>query len=450
MIRQTVPQAQNRGDDTMKKLGAINGSKKTVFLILAVFFAFILVCNLLTPMVADDFSYSLSWKTGERIQSIGDIIESLQVHYRTTNGRMIVHFLVHLFLMLPQIIFKLCNTCVFIVMLVLLYGLCKPERRHSALLLLLLFGLIWCATPEFGQAYFWLAGSCNYLWGAVATLLYLFPLFRCLTFGTELRRGWGYCILTLLLGFIAGAFIENVSAAMLLMAVMLLVILRIRKTKVPVFWDISVVLSVVGYLTVILAPGESKNKYTSLTPIILRQNFTVALNTYWFFWLLLLVLGLLVILSLLCGCNRSRVLAAAILSAGSLAANFIFTVAAYYPKRAAFYSVVLLAAAITLLIPELLCTKHRTLLLCAAWGLCLLTSYKALVGTNDIFNVLSKSRENEAIVQSAIARGETEVVVNRIYKDTPYAVITYYVDDPDTFPNSAMAAYYGLDSYLFK
>ena len=87
-------------------------------LLIGVFSAiFLMTC--LTPMLADDFSYSFSYADGNRIESLGDIIRSLCAHRQTMNGRMFSHGLVMLFLLLPKMVFNLSNA-VNAVLLVLL------------------------------------------------------------------------------------------------------------------------------------------------------------------------------------------------------------------------------------------------------------------------------------------------------------------------------------------
>ena len=106
-----------------------------------------------------------------------------------------------------------------------------------------------------------------------------------------------------------------------------------------------------------------------------------ALNMLKLFWPLLLVLGILAILSVYYGCSKGRLLAAGVLFLGSMAANFVFIFAAYYPTRAAFYTVLLLVLAIGVLLPELMDSASALPLACAVWALLLITSYQALLGS---------------------------------------------------------------------
>lgn len=434
--------------NTCKK---INRSAAALAVVCGVVLILMLLCNRFMPMVADDFSYSYSWATGERIRSIGDIIGSLRVHYRATNGRVIAHFFAQLFLWLPRILFQFCNAGIFLLLMLLMYRLCRLPGRHSALLLAVLFGLVWCATPEFGQVYLWLDGACNYLWSGFFTLLYLAPLLRSLIEGTELSRHPGRWVSTMLLGFAAGAYLENVSAAAIFMAALLMVLVRFwGKRNLPLYWPISFVLSIAGYLSMMLAPGEMKNKVGTTSLVVLRHNFMDALNMLKLFWPLLLVLGILAILSVYYGCSKGRLLAAGVLFLGSMAANFVFIFAAYYPTRASFYTVLLLVLAIGVLLPELMDSASALPLACAVWALLLITSYQALLGLNDIYEVYGTFRSNEAIIAEAKAEGQLDVVAVFPKRDTQYAYASYYEPDPNAWPNPTIARYYGLNSIVFQ
>ena len=82
------------------KIREINKSRKTVVICFICLFVLMLGLNILTPMMVDDYIYAFSFKTGQRITSIGQIVGSMQQHYITMNGRLISHSLVQI--MLPM------------------------------------------------------------------------------------------------------------------------------------------------------------------------------------------------------------------------------------------------------------------------------------------------------------------------------------------------------------
>lgn len=77
--------------------------------------------NFYTPLFADDYSYSFSFMTGERIESASQIIDSQIGHYQCMNGRSITHFLAQMFLLAGDQAFIFFNTFFFLILMALIY-----------------------------------------------------------------------------------------------------------------------------------------------------------------------------------------------------------------------------------------------------------------------------------------------------------------------------------------
>ena len=87
----------------------IQSKKLIIAVYIFVSLAIVLVSSL-TPMLADDYSYSFSYADRTvRIQTLGDIFASLKAHRANMNGRMISHGLAMLFLLLPKAVFNVVN-----------------------------------------------------------------------------------------------------------------------------------------------------------------------------------------------------------------------------------------------------------------------------------------------------------------------------------------------------
>ena len=65
--------------------------------------------NYYMPLFADDYSYSFSFSTGERIESISQIVDSQIGHYQNINGRSITHSLAQVFLLAGDDVFNFTN-----------------------------------------------------------------------------------------------------------------------------------------------------------------------------------------------------------------------------------------------------------------------------------------------------------------------------------------------------
>ena len=122
----------------------------------------ILALNLLTLLLADDYRYAFSFATGERLKNVVDIFPSLAAHAVSINGRLVPHFFVQLFTLLPRQVFSVVNTVVFLLLIAGMYRLSQKEEQNWKLLVLI-FGGMFLLPPVFGQSFLWLAGSVNYL-----------------------------------------------------------------------------------------------------------------------------------------------------------------------------------------------------------------------------------------------------------------------------------------------
>ena len=154
----------------------LSPDKKLLFLIFAGMFLVMLLLTALTPMLADDYSYSFSYADRSRIDSVRDIFLSLNAHRDSMNGRMVSHFFAHLFLLLPKPVFCVVNALVFTLIIFLIYLTIRSgnDRRDLLLMLIALF-LIWLYTPVFGQVFLWLDGACNYSWAFLFIFAFLYP-----------------------------------------------------------------------------------------------------------------------------------------------------------------------------------------------------------------------------------------------------------------------------------
>ncbi len=252
---------------------------------LALVFLLTLLLSALTPLIADDYNYAFSWATDERVRSLRDVAVSMQTHRAYTNGRVFSHGLVQLFVMLPKGVFALVNALMLTLFAAVLHGYSLPLcRERSAAPLVLCLGLLFLLTPVFGQIYLWLDGACNYGWGLTLTLAALLPVFRAFLSG-EQRPLWRV-LLSLPLCFLAGAWSEHISFAMLFAAAALVLLGWIRRRRFPLQSALRLLAGCAGYLFLLLSPsvlqqgnihGQIEAKLTALLPFLQGRSFSLQL-----------------------------------------------------------------------------------------------------------------------------------------------------------------------------
>lgn len=437
--------------DTAKRL---NQSKTLFFCLCAGIFVILMVCNFWTGMAVDDYTYSFSFSTGERIASVPDIFPSLRAHYGTMNGRLLAHFFVQLFLLLPHAVFKVLNSGMFLLQVLLIYRICKPSGAPNNLVFASVFGAIWVFEPAFGQVNLWQDGACNYLWSAVFGLAFLIPIIRRLRY-REAEKAAGWRALYPMLGFAAGGYLENLSAAVIVMAFLLLLLLRFyKKERVPARFILGLAAAAAAYALMAAAPGEMKNKIVKGGLWFYRQNFIKTLETYRTFWLPAAAFIVLFVLAASIERNKDALILSALFALGSLCANFIFIFSSYYPARASSGSALFLIAADAILAAELFATKYDALLISSALVLLAVTFYDGGIGINDIYTTHSAMQANIASLRQFKAEGKLDVSLPMIHPSTRYSLVQSlkYLDtkDPSSWPNAAMAKYYGVRTIIGK
>ena len=246
----------------------LNSSRLSMIAVLIGIFLIMLFCNFNTDLVADDYMYCFSFADNSRIDSLADIFPSMAAHRHSMNGRVVAHFMVQLFLMLPKAVFNIFNAAFFTALVWLIYYIARRDRKNNALLLMCCFGLIWVLQPEFGQVYLWLDGSVNYLWCAVACLAWLIPWLR--HFLGELRFSLPTQALYIVFSVVVGAFSENASVALIFMAMLFIFLEAVwQKRKIEKWMLISLLAAFVGFMYMMLAPAESVNKSAEFSIAVL-------------------------------------------------------------------------------------------------------------------------------------------------------------------------------------
>lgn len=241
----------------MKRIDGARRERLFAWALLALAVLAFFSLNLLTRVMRDDYSYSFNFATKERVASFGDIFQSLAVHYRKVNGRLVVHFFAHLFLWLGKGAFAVLNTLGFSVLTVLICcharGTFRPFDPYAALAAFL--GL-WVLTPAFGESFLWVTGAANYLYGMLLILLFLLPFRRLWDADSEEKHPIPAAQAAFCGGVLAGWTNENTAGALLVLLLCELAGLLARKRRVPLWFWAGLLGCAAGLALLVLAPGE--------------------------------------------------------------------------------------------------------------------------------------------------------------------------------------------------
>ncbi len=418
-------------------------------LFFACLYLFLLLCNLLTPMAADDFAYSHSFLTGERITSIWEIFPSLGAHMQSMNGRTFAHFWAQLFLFLPWWLFDAVNAAVFCLQIYLI-GRLVSDKKPTVGLYLFLFGLLFLTTPDFGQVNLWLDGSCNYLWSVPFVLGYLYPFVRLFLYGervTHPGRAAGY----LLLSLAAGGYLENVSGAAILVSMLLLGLSKWKcRQKTGIVLPLCILFALIGLSTVALSPAQFQNKGGGSASDMLLSGL-ISLGVV---GLLALPIGVYILLwrrAKRQGIDSRAFLLSYVFLIGAAASNFVMILAAYYPLRCAVGATVFVILACGVLASRIDWAGERGTASCRraiSLGLAALLLAMGL-GLFDIAVTHIAVKQNESVILAA-DRDDTVTVplVVPLTKYSAFFNLKYLSSDAFDWPNDAMAKYYAVEGIV--
>lgn len=419
------------------------------------FFLFLLVLNMLTPYIADDFRYLYSFNDRTmRIENISDVILSMRAHRYNMNGRIVAHTLVQILGLLPLWVFDILNAAAYVLQIALIHKLAQNHAPRSNLVLLAIFAGMWLYCPVFGMVNLWQDGALNYMWGTMLGMLFVAYFAQEYLYDKPIRTTFGkLCFLCLAFGM--GAYSETASSAAIFMAMLFVLLLLVyRKRKCDPFWIVSILVACVGYATIYMAPAQWREKGGEMTLATIMDNIpTVTIYYMEYVGELLLVFAVAFILNLLIRTDRKRLLLALVFFAGSLAANYILIFAQYYVSRSASSTFVyLLAADAVLVYPLLGIRKIKPVVVFALVAAILLSGWSMVLGTQDIYSTYCQIKENEAYIYECRDNGILDIAVPVLVSTTPYSVADAckYLDTEDAsiWPNYSMAYFYEINSII--
>ena len=427
----------------------LNRSGKMAALICTGIFAFILLCNVMTLKVADDFVYCYSFMDFSRITKLADIIPSMVAHAQCMNGRLIAHAIAQFFLMFPDWVFDIVNSAVFVLQVALVARIARGKEERNNLLLVGIFCAMWFFEQGFGQANLWLDGACNYLWNVAFGLVFIWPYVKEFLYDEVTYKKFS-AVPFAVISFLAGGYGESGSAAFIFMAFALIVLSCYwQKKNCQKILVIGLVAAVLGYISIYLSPAESTKAGSGwyLMYLLCRATVGMLLRV----WVLPVAFVVLLVLNFYNRTEQKRMLLGIVFFLGAMCANFILIFAKGYSHRVALNMTVLLIAADAILLMGLLREgRYRKI---ATWTLVVLlvvTPIRLTSGVKDIHQIYRVMKANEEYLMECGKMGMTEARVPLVYPETMYSApwgLDYLSTvDPYNYPNVAMDWYFGIDA----
>lgn len=465
-LRKIGTDSYARFDKAAERLSKSNRINLALIAVICfVSFAIMLFLNGTTHFAADDFAYNFvfleegaetpgEFATGERLNSISDVFNSMRAHYNTVNGRVLLHFIVQFMMLVGKPVFNVCNSLVFVALVWLIYLHSKGRNKnHSAAIFCMAAVAVWTFVPGCGVTLFWLDGSVNYMWGSVIRLAALLP-FRYYADGGKSKNNAFATVLMLVLSFAAGATNENTSAALIGMMVLYIALFKLRKYKVCVRHIACTAFAVAGYLFMTLAPATGVRMDAWGGSSSLKMLGTILYNMSGRLMPFVAVTLMLVIILMSFKDSLKPDFAVSFISlAGAVAAALVLVVSNYFPDRAWFGSVMLGIISCGALIFQLrdvsACVQKCLIAASLCWAVWGGASVSAVVV--DSISVDAQYDAREAYIEEQKALGNYDLTVRKISPvriRSPHHGLADLSEDPENRRNRDMAKYYGLNSIV--
>lgn len=214
----------------------------------------------------DDYVYSFKFTSDafnenasarlERVSSLKDVFESQYRHYFIWGGRSVVHTLVQFFLMYDKWIFNIANSIAYVLLLLVIYFHVLGRVSWKPGLIILINVCLFAFTPATGRDFIWLTGSCNYLWGPLLSFAYLLVFRFQINKEAPIINSILLEIIYGLLGIICAWTNENMSVAMVVLALAFNGYVYLHRGKCY-RWSILANIGIfVGAVILISAPGN--------------------------------------------------------------------------------------------------------------------------------------------------------------------------------------------------
>ncbi len=256
----------------------MNGQKKaasTIFWICGIllFFVLLLFLHAGIRLSRDDFFYYPFAKHG-----LKEFVYRLMLHYKNTNGRLLVHSICALCLNHGPWLFALYNiVSIFIFLFLLVKLTVKDTNRLACFFLAALSGFWLMGGFAASEAVMWISGSFNYIFPALLLISYLYFLSRA-------KDTKGY-VLALIFCLLSSVTTEITSALTLLLTVIFFFGSRRQNSRFSAFFAANIAAAGIGFLFLICSPGmhNRSEPLGSLAELIKRVfiHFTTFSQMSW-------------------------------------------------------------------------------------------------------------------------------------------------------------------------
>lgn len=459
-------------EDLYIRFTAPQMQKIMLCLVVILSFVLIYILNRFYPLFAEDWDYRFIWEwegtNPNKIHSLGDIIQSQYNHYMHWGGRSIVHAIDQFLLMLPTALSDLINSLAFVLFAYLIYKIANIKNTANVFVFIFTATSIYLFQPAFPTTVLWLTGSCNYLWGTLIIIIFLYPYIVYYQTQTSLKGGL-VAMGMFLLGLLAGWTNENMGIAliMFIFVITLLIYRNDRDKESARFWMFTGLIgAIIGYLIMILAPGNFfrlkyiqnvDNSANTISFFIDSLSIRITALYNHFLHYLLLPSAIYLVLLFICiktGAKQSgkkRVRLSMLFFGAAYVAHLAMIATPIYPQRALFgvISFIIIANAILYASIEIKTNVVRLINMIVIGGLLAFSAIGYYRDYHYLKLVCDFWKQREIFVEQQKEKGVEDIIFEDRFdifkKDYEIYDLVNYTDSFNWL-NHAYARYYGVKS----
>lgn len=411
-----------------------------------------------THFTSDDYRYHYIYESFmptdsvKRIDSFKDIGTSMYNHYNMWGGRITAHTLVQTFLMLGKPIFNVLNSIAFVALSVLIYLHCNTFKKIKPSLMLAIVIMMWFWIPQFGATMLWVSGSGNYLWCSVIILIFLLPYRLNIEQKKYFKDNFINIVIMFLLGIIAGWTNENTGGGMILLQMLFMLYYFKNKINLPK-WSISGLIgSIIGFILLVVAPGNYTRPNQGVS--LIKRLGSLFTNSYETMFIPIVILTILLIIFInTTSKNRKKELLLPLMYfIVSIAAIGALILSPYAPKRTWFGPVVFIIISIGYIYSKL---DFNNSIIKQISVICMILftfsfTYEYAEKYQDIKTTYNQISKQIKLIEDEKAKGNSNITISKFKNpQSEYNAFKNTANlskDKDSWFNSWMAKYYGVDS----
>lgn len=429
--------------------------KKKIKIVFLIIFFMMIVMNFLSPLIADDFTYSLGTKD-KAVFSITKIFRYQYFHYLKWGGRSVAHTIAQFLLMTGKVFYNITNSVMYCLLVYLIYLHAKQGKKDNYKIIIIINLLLWFALPVFGQTCIWLIGSCNYMWTTVIILFFLLKYRQ----NSIKKDTWIVSIGMFLLGIISGWTNENTAFGLVFLTFSLMALKKYKEKKYKFKkWEISGLIgSIIGFIVLIAAPGNyARNKILSenVSFIVKITKRVVNITNTFVIFALPLVVAVIVLLTIYYYKKKKVNLEVYIYAIAGILTAYAMALSPVFPERAWTGVIIFLIISICMLLFDIekIHDIYRFIIadIIIIFSILYLNQYiNACRSINELRDVW---KYRERVIEKAKKAGKDVVYLGRYSTDNsknPNYNLDDINEDSKTFPNYDIAKYYGIKEVRLK